>query len=116
MNLSEDSVGVSLGIFIYGVANGVEALDEYSEGGYHPIHLGDCLGTDGQYRVIHKLGFGSFSTIWLCRDTEKDKYVSLKITTADAPSDDRLCIFIPESEYTAPPMDSFTINGPNGLH
>ena len=44
-----------------------ENLDEYEPGGYHPIHLGDRL-KDGRYEIVHKLGYGSFSTVWLAKD------------------------------------------------
>ncbi|CVK95263.1 related to dis1-suppressing protein kinase dsk1 [Fusarium mangiferae] len=44
----------------------VESLYGYSPGGYHPIDIGDRLAS--RYRVVHKLGHGSFSTIWLARD------------------------------------------------
>jgi serine/threonine-protein kinase SRPK3 len=46
-----------------------EDITKYSPGGYHPVHLGDCFN-DGQYKVIDKLGFGSFSTVWLARDLQ----------------------------------------------
>ncbi|KAF5596095.1 kinase domain-containing protein [Fusarium pseudoanthophilum] len=38
----------------------------YSPGGYHSIDIGDHLAR--RYRVVHKLGYGGFSTIWLARD------------------------------------------------
>ena len=44
----------------------VENPDRYRPGGYHPVHLGDVY--DGRYKVIHKLGFGTYSTVWLARD------------------------------------------------
>lgn len=42
----------------------VEDVELYRPGGYHLVHLGDTL-SDGRYRIIHKLGFGGFSTVWL---------------------------------------------------
>ncbi|GJD02340.1 serine/threonine-protein kinase SRPK3 [Colletotrichum higginsianum] len=44
-----------------------EWVEDYRPGGYHPVHLGDVLGA-GQYKVIRKLGEGSYSTVWLARD------------------------------------------------
>ena len=44
--------------------DGVEHARDYRPGGFHPILLGDTL-KKGQYRVIRKLGNGSFSTVWL---------------------------------------------------
>lgn len=50
----------------------------YRKYGYHPIILGDILPEPGtcendrskapRYRVIQKLGFGAFATVWLARD------------------------------------------------
>lgn len=113
---SQSSQSTPPGTYIEEDAYGLEALESYAEGGYHPVHLGDCLGFDGRYRVIHKLGFGSFSTVWLCRDTEKDRYVALKIATADAAAEYGFSLSIPRSECTAPPLGHFAIDGPNGLH
>lgn len=46
----------------------VESEDsgEYGEGGYHPIAMFDVLNQ--RYSVIAKLGWGHFSTVWLCWD------------------------------------------------
>lgn len=35
-------------------------------GGYHQVEIGDIY--NGRYHVIRKLGWGHFSTVWLCRD------------------------------------------------
>ena len=43
-----------------------ESPDRYRPGGYHPVHIGDFVHE--RYKVIHKLGFGTFSTVWLARD------------------------------------------------
>lgn len=44
-----------------------EWVEDYRPGGYHPVLLGDVFH-DGQYKVIRKLGEGSYSTVWLARD------------------------------------------------
>jgi serine/threonine protein kinase len=61
----------------------VENLEQYRAGGFYPVHLGDTFD-DGRYKVLHKLGYGGFSTVWLARDTAAEKQVALKILTADA--------------------------------
>lgn len=35
-------------------------------GGYHPVKIGDLF--NNKYHVIRKLGWGHFSTVWLCWD------------------------------------------------
>lgn len=45
-----------------------EWAEEYRPGGFHPVDIGDSLGKDGRYRVIRKLGYGSFSIVWLTVD------------------------------------------------
>ena len=44
-----------------------ESLERYRKGGYHPTHMGDTF-EDGRYKVIHKLGWGGYATVWLARD------------------------------------------------
>lgn len=44
-----------------------EWIEDYRPGGYHPVHLGDLYKED-QYKIIRKLGQGSYSTVWLARD------------------------------------------------
>lgn len=50
----------------YTIGVPAEDLSRYCPGGFHPVHLNDLL--DSRYEVLHKLGFGSFSTVWLARD------------------------------------------------
>lgn len=53
--------------FQYNIGVPAEDLAKYCHGGYHPVHLNDLL-CDGRYRILDKLGFESFSTVWLARD------------------------------------------------
>ncbi|SPO07073.1 uncharacterized protein DNG_09767 [Cephalotrichum gorgonifer] len=55
-----------------------EWVEDYRPGGYHPVLLGDIFN-DGQYKVIRKLGDGSYSTVWLARDLRNSSNVALKI-------------------------------------
>src|ERR1700738_3174039 len=43
-----------------------EKQEDYRLGGYHPVRLGDVMNE--QYRVIRKLGYGQYSTVWLVED------------------------------------------------
>lgn len=49
-------------------AIGYESERRYRLGGLHPVRPGDLLG-GGRYRVVAKLGWGSFSTVWRAVDT-----------------------------------------------
>jgi len=53
--------------FYYDVP-GLESPERYRSGWYHPVHLGDIYCK--RYRVINKLGFGTYSTVWLARDLQ----------------------------------------------
>ncbi|KUJ17502.1 kinase-like protein [Mollisia scopiformis] len=101
----------------------VETLN-YRTGGFHPVHLNDVF-KKGRYTVIHKLGHGGFATVWLARDSIRQRYVALKILAA------RLSRDCPEIEtlrrlrnsenhegktYVMSLLDHFWINGPNGKH
>lgn len=104
----------------------LEDREEYKPGGYHPVHLGDTLGDDDRYRVLHKLGNGEFATVWLCRDIEARKYVAVKIITAEKSHQDCPELNVMklsnskdnkiENDKIAIPQNYFWINGPNGSH
>ncbi|KAL2867596.1 kinase-like domain-containing protein [Aspergillus lucknowensis] len=103
----------------------VEPLDYYSQRRFHPVHLADTFqGT--RYRVIRKLGYGSFSTVWLAKDTQLDRYVALKICQAESePSGETIIYDVlaqsklvthPGRHHYLPLLDHFRVNGPNGCH
>ncbi|KAF2994836.1 hypothetical protein E8E13_003232 [Curvularia kusanoi] len=56
----------------------IESFEGYCAGGYYPVRIGDQL-CSSRYRIVHKLGHGSYSTIWLARDEHLAKYVAIKI-------------------------------------
>lgn len=43
----------------------VECVQDYVPGGLHAIYLGDMVG---RYKILRKLGYGGYSTVWLARD------------------------------------------------
>ncbi len=61
----------------------MEDLEGYHVGGYHPVYLQDEY-SDGRYRIVHKPGFGTYSTVWLAKDQHMNRYVAVKIVVADA--------------------------------
>lgn len=42
--------------------------ESYHPGGYCPVHIQDIF--HDRYRVIRKLGYGSYSTVWLAVDSK----------------------------------------------
>ena len=103
----------------------VEDLEGYMPGGYHPTLIGDTF-CSGRYTIVHKLGFGGYSTIWLARDQQLQRYVSLKILVAGASQDsceseilhvlmkgDPNCV---GRQFIPPLLDQFSFDGPNGNH
>jgi serine/threonine protein kinase len=43
--------------------------------------LGDHIH-NARYRIVHKLGNGGYSTVWLAHDAQLEKFVALEIGTA----------------------------------
>ena len=83
----------------------------------------------GRYIVIHKLGYGLSSTIWLTRDGTLNKYVAIKILTAETPKirNELGCLEYlsskPRSKHPGQKYVSasfldrhFWLDGPNGRH
>ncbi|PGH05300.1 CMGC/SRPK protein kinase [Blastomyces parvus] len=103
----------------------VEDLEGYTPGGYHPTLIGDTF-CSGRYTIVHKLGFGGYSTIWLARDQQLQRYVSLKILVAGASQDSReseiLHVLMKGDpnhvgrQFIPPLLDQFSFDGPNGHH
>jgi hypothetical protein len=57
-----------------------EPRDRYDSGRlYYPVCIGEVLAK--RYRIVHKLGFGGFSTVWMAYDMKEGKDVALKILT-----------------------------------
>ncbi|KAA8896012.1 kinase-like domain-containing protein [Sphaerosporella brunnea] len=90
----------------------VEDVNRYCPGGYHPVYLGAVFNS--RYVVLHKLGFGTFSTVWLARDHFTNRLVALKIGRAvygsfmKAEGIQRLL----GSGW----LEQFEFRGPNGAH
>ncbi|OJT02961.1 Serine/threonine-protein kinase SRPK [Trametes pubescens] len=110
-----------------------EEQERYCLGGFHPIAIGDMLDpqaglapSERRYRILHKLGFGSYATVWLARDIRSGTFVAVKVTTADSgASEEREAKMLAKAtaaQGDTSPMhilrlhDHFAIVGPNGLH
>lgn len=100
---------------------------DYVKGGYHPVKIGDLF--HNRYHVVRKLGWGHFSTVWLCWDLNDKKFVALKVVksaahyTETALDEIRLLKCVRESDEADPfrercvqLLDDFKISGVNGTH
>ncbi|KAI9152246.1 Serine/threonine-protein kinase SRPK [Paramyrothecium foliicola] len=105
----------------------LEKILDYEPGGHHPVHLNDMLNE--RYRVIYKLGSGSFANVWLCRDLyySTPRYVAMNIIMAESSTAE-----CPETRVSSLvelgcdpkivkaqlslPLGQFEINGLNDTH
>lgn len=104
----------------------VEELSRYSPGGYYPADIDDVLH-GGRYRITHKLGYGTYSTVWLARDLHLARFVSLKFLVASTPSDTSETLILrhlsaaaddthPGRPYVLTLLDEFSVQSANGTH
>ena len=110
----------------YNWIDGAESLEKYRPGGYHPVMIGDLL--HDRYRIVDKLGYGGYSTVWLARDTHLERYVAVKVGIANSlPHETKVlrALSVPTSVPSSVraglnsipiPLDEFEVTGPNGTH
>ncbi|KYQ49583.1 Serine/threonine-protein kinase spk-1 [Trachymyrmex zeteki] len=104
-----------------------EDSSDYCKGGYHPVKIGDLFLN--RYHVTRKLGWGHFSTVWLCWDLQDKRFVALKIVksashfTETALDEIKLLKDVRDTDPTDPKrnktvqlLNDFKISGINGLH
>lgn len=101
-----------------------EGSEGYREGGYHPVAMGDSFN-NSRYRVVDKLGWGHFSTVWCVEDTLQKRFVALKVQKSathytDAALDEidllRQVSRVGKSKKIVRLLDHFQHTGPNGRH
>ncbi|PWN87323.1 kinase-like protein, partial [Acaromyces ingoldii] len=105
-----------------------EDFEDYTKGGYHPVHVGDVF-SDGRYLIVRKLGWGHFSTVWLARDQKAHRHVALKVVKSaphytETALDEikllqRLVAANPHHagrRHCVSLLDHFKHKGPNGSH
>ncbi|XP_051805696.1 SRSF protein kinase 3 [Acanthochromis polyacanthus] len=100
---------------------------EYCYGGYHPVQIGDTFNR--RYQVVSKLGWGYFSTVWLCVDLRLGRRVAVKVLKSGAgfaqAGQDELTLLQcasgpvarhPSSQRIVQLLDEFKLAGVNGVH
>ncbi|KAH7308508.1 protein kinase [Stachybotrys elegans] len=100
-----------------------ETVDGYNAGDFYPVRLGEIFIS--RYQVLAKLGFGTSSTVWLCRDLRTNTYVTVKVCVCgeDASTEVTISRHIQSIDTDHPGkqcirliLDEFRINGPQGSH
>ncbi|XP_061114545.1 SRSF protein kinase 3 isoform X2 [Conger conger] len=100
---------------------------DYCYGGYHRVQIGDTFNR--RYQVLRKLGWGYFSTVWLCLDLRLSKEVAVKVLKSGAgftqAAQDELALLRcvcgpnrkhPHSQNIVQLLDEFKLAGENGIH
>ncbi|ERF70296.1 hypothetical protein EPUS_06337 [Endocarpon pusillum Z07020] len=102
-----------------------EPLERYYVGGYHPTHLGDTFRS-GRYKILHKLGWGGYATVWLARDSKLKRNVAIKILVSESSPEDHELRMLkllsdgpldhPGRKNTMQMLEHFDHVGPKGRH
>ncbi|XP_060926310.1 SRSF protein kinase 3-like [Limanda limanda] len=100
---------------------------DYGIGGYYLVEIEEIFVD--RYQVVRKLGWGHFSTVWLCWDMERRRFVALKVVksaqiyTETALDEIKLLKCVRDSDSKDPKrerivhlIDDFRISGANGEH
>uniref|UniRef100_A0A8C6M5E5 non-specific serine/threonine protein kinase n=1 Tax=Nothobranchius furzeri TaxID=105023 RepID=A0A8C6M5E5_NOTFU len=99
----------------------------WTAGGYYPVEIGEIFAD--RYQVVQKLGWGHFSTVWLCWDMVTRHFVALKVVksaqtfTETALDEIKLLKCVRDSDPKDPKrenvvqlIDDFRISGVTGEH
>ena len=105
----------------YDVEEEAEAFERYAFGlVYCPIRIGQLLVQT--YRIEHKLGHGSFSTVWMAHDIQKNRDVALKIMVSGENAEYELSMqnkiiqTVQDTSRLLTYKDTFLIRGYRGNH
>ncbi|ETR96750.1 kinase-like protein [Trichoderma reesei RUT C-30] len=113
-----------------------EDVDEgraaYRPGGFHPVYIGDIF--NDRWKVLNKIGYGRYSTVWLVRDLQacddvSEQFRALKVLSAicygqgHGTFEKEILINLRHGDksHTGYPfvchlLDDFEHQGPNGTH
>lgn len=102
-----------------------ETRSTYKAEHYYPVKIGQVF--NDRYKTITKLGYGSASTVWLCRDLGlENEHVALKVYINEPIAQRELPIYkhinsLPPSPHGGRQnvrslLDSFDVEGPHGHH
>ncbi|KZV66362.1 kinase-like protein [Peniophora sp. CONT] len=102
--------------------NPAEPMELYGPGGFHPIFISQhIISPTTDWRVMHKLGHGSYATVWLVQNSATFTWAALRIDQADHSSPGETDVLeslssSPSLEHPVTIIETFWIQGPNGTH
>lgn len=101
-----------------------ENVRGYKAEHYYPVNIGDTF--HDRYKVIGRLGYGTASTVWLCRDFSSERdYIAFKVyinkskVHRELPIYKRINSLASEHQrscHVRQQLDSFELTGPHGKH
>lgn len=101
-----------------------ETVSGYKLEHYYPVHIGQVFNE--RYKTIGKLGYGSASTVWLCRDLRKQNtYTALKVYINSSKVQREVSIYDHINnlrsehqgrDHVRKLLETFSIQGPHGAH
>jgi len=100
-----------------------ETFADYRPEEYYPVTLGEIF--QDRYKIIGKLGYGSASTVWLCRDLEENTYIALKVYINNSKVHRELGVYQRINDlqsrhrgrdHVRKLLTSFEVQGPHGRH
>ncbi|XP_017013761.2 SRSF protein kinase 3-like isoform X1 [Drosophila takahashii] len=115
------SINVSMDSYRSSTNNSTPGDDEPD-----PVSVGDIF--DHRYHAIKKLGYGHFSTVWLCFDCSSERYCAIKVVKSaehfTETARDEIRLLCAVDEYHCHPLrrrivefiDHFYMTEPNGTH
>ncbi|KAG6031391.1 hypothetical protein E4U41_007583 [Claviceps citrina] len=124
--LSEPRTFPSQGFDIIDESKTIEEEDipGYKPEYFYPVELGEVI--DERFQTVTKLGYGSCSTIWLARDLQDHRYLTLKFYVHNCPHQrelpfyERLRKLLPSQHPGAGRirhlLGHLEIKGPDGTH
>ncbi|KAH6874381.1 kinase-like domain-containing protein [Thelonectria olida] len=99
----------------------------YRPGGFHPVYIGGVL--NDRYKVLNKIGYGVYSTAWLCRGGIKTAFRALKVLSGECYGqhkdtfEEEILTHLRDGDhnemgyaYICHLVDDFVHKGPNGVH
>ncbi|KFY44067.1 hypothetical protein V494_01642 [Pseudogymnoascus sp. VKM F-4513 (FW-928)] len=103
-----------------------ETLPNYKPEQFYPVHIGEIIKTpQGKYKVIGKLGYGRYSTVWLCLELIDNTFYTIKIGTTHNDGNREaatykhlqpVALLHPGRRYVRKLHEAFELSGPNGQH